>query len=250
MSEITQLCQQLARDAEHDNKTYPLEKIRSLLDHTCLQEENALQTITQCCDKADHVAAVCVLPNYVALAKDMLPNTAIATVANFPDGMQGLDEVIHNVEHSIRVGADEIDLVLPYKQYILGDTTQALSLVQRCHQICHDKIVLKVILETGQFPDLESIYNASMDCIAAGANFIKTSTGKNGPGANLETVAAILLAIKQLSKAKVGCKISGGIHDPDQAQAYCRLVCSVFDESWLNPNQLRFGSSKLLDKVS
>lgn len=233
-------------------KAQPLEcdhdTILSLLDHTCLKPKHALEELTQCRDKTNHIAAVCVNPENVALVKQML-TCSVASVINFPGGNLTASQIDRECQLVLDTEADEIDLVFPYQIYLQGRVNDALAIVQRVRKKCPNQL-LKVILETSQFPSLDKIHHASLECIVNGADFIKTSTGVDHPGASLEAAAAILLTIKQLpSSHQVGLKISGGLSELDQLPPYFGLIAQIFDQDWITPSHFRIGASKLLDQL-
>lgn len=239
------------------------QQILPLIDLTSLNDTDTEANITALCKKAyrdplHHVAAVCVYPSFVKLAVSLLADkpVKIATVANFPHGEDSLDEVIRSIEQSIQSGADEIDVVLPYKRYIqshqVDAEAEARHFVQACKTACGDTILLKVILETGAIQDPQLLTSLCRAAILGGADFLKTSTGKMKIGATIEAAATILFAIKLLNKEvkrSVGLKVSGGIRDLKQATEYIELVQRMMGPQWLSPKTFRFGASQLLDVV-
>lgn len=251
MSDFENLCLDYVNKAKKQKFEINKQQILSLLDHTCLNKTNAIEKLNDVCDKANGIAGICVYPENVALVKGMLPNTKVISVANFPNGTDSIAAIEKSLHHCLSANVDEIDLVFPYKQYLSGDTNGALSLIQKARQKIGPEILLKVILETSQFPSLDKIHDASLDCIAAGADFIKTSTGTLESGASLEATAAILLTIKQLpgTNNAVGCKISGGLSQIEQLEPYLSLASLIFDQSWLTPKHFRIGASRLLDEL-
>lgn len=227
-----------------------------LIDLTSLNENDNETTITELCHQAKsfygNVAAVCVYPKFVSLAKKLLAHSdiKIATVANFPSGQQSIAEVQQDIEQSINAGANEIDVVLPYQDYLVGKIMAVLDFLENCRKSCGKKILMKVILETGALQQPEIIAHASRDAIYAGADFIKTSTGKIATGATLEAAEIMLREIHNVNLNRtVGFKASGGIRTLAQAQEYLQLADKVMGPDWVAPNTFRFGTSRLLDEI-
>ncbi|MBB72052.1 MAG: deoxyribose-phosphate aldolase [Legionellales bacterium] len=220
----------------------------SLVDLTNLDEAATPQMITELCaathidDK--YVAAVCVYPEYLSLCRDSLANTPVtfATVVNFPAGNHPITTVIDEIASAIELGADEIDCVIPYQQYLQG--SDARDFMTQVRQAC-GKHSLKLILETGELREPELIYRASCDAIAAGADFIKTSTGKTPTGATLAAAASMLMAINDNGNA-CGIKFSGGIRTLADANHYLALTQNILGKDKLTPATCRIGASSLL----
>ena len=230
-------------------------KFISLIDLTTLSDDDTPQLIEQLCQKAQtvkgNVAAVCFYPQFVALAKEKLQGTGIkvATVANFPKAQDDLDSVIKEITQSIKDGADEIDVVTPYHLYLNGDGNNAAKqFLQACRECCGKQADLKVILESGALQDPALIAKASNDALDAGADFLKTSTGKVAIGATPEAAMVMLNAIKQSGK-DVGFKASGGVRTADDAMTYYQMAVDIMGEAWVTPSHLRFGASSLLDNL-
>ena len=155
-----------------------LKKIISILDYTSLKETDNEKTVEVFCQKANTVlgpvAAICLYPKFIKYAKNLLQKSKIkiATVINFPHGNENLESIKKQIKKALKDGADEIDLVIPYQEYIqLGKSPQAILLVQEAKKICQQKC-LKVILETGELKKKNLILAASKDAIFAGANFL------------------------------------------------------------------------------
>lgn len=227
-------------------------KAISLLDLTCLKDECTHHDIEKLCQDAltNQVAAVCIPLDFVAQSKSLItnPNIKIATVANFPSGHESSDHVVTEINQAITLGADEIDVVLPYQDYLSGKQPQCIEFIKQCKQASHGK-TLKVILETGAFiNDTDLIYQASVDMLTAGADFIKTSTGKIAQGATLHAAALMLQAIADTSK-NVGFKASGGIKTLAHAASYLYLADKILGDDWVTPATFRFGASSLLQEL-
>ncbi|MDF2691430.1 MAG: deoxyribose-phosphate aldolase [Gammaproteobacteria bacterium] len=152
-------------------------------------------------------------------------------------------------KQALAEGADEIDLVIPYQDYINGDRSSTQNLVKACKDICQDA-VLKVILETGALQSPELISNISRDCLENGADFLKTSSGKIKVGATLEAAELMLREISQYyqrSGRLAGFKASGGVRTVEQAQAYMGLAQKLMGDDYLNAKYFRLGASSLLE---
>ena len=196
------------------------------------------------------MAAVCIWPRFITLARGLLEHSGvrIAAVANFPAGGDDIAAAVKETEDIVNQGADEVDLVMPYTRWLGGDTAVARDMIAACKEMCGSHVLLKVILETGRLQDAAKIYDASCDAIAAGADFIKTSTGKVEVSATLEAAEAMLRAIKD-SGADVGFKAAGGIRDTATAGTYLALADHMMGANWADPRHFRFGASGLLDDL-
>lgn len=235
-----------------------LERMIGLIDLTSLNDHDTESDIAIFFEKAQtslgHVAAVCVYPQFVSLGAAQFAGTAIkvATVANFPDGSSSLESVLIEIGRALADGAQEIDVVFPYHRYLAGEQQYAQTFISACKAACGEQVTLKVILETGALLDPAIIADASWEAIAAGADFIKTSTGKIAQGASLEAVAAMLLVIHHAMgqlKKHVGIKVSGGLKTIQQAAQFIELADNIMGRDWVNASTFRLGSSKLLDEI-
>ena len=229
-----------------------LRLILSLIDLTSLEGTDNVRSITTLCEKAKKLqtAAVCVYPELVSIARKELSGTKIkvASVAGaFPSGHLPLPLRLEEVKYALSQGADEIDMVISRGKFLEGNHRAVAEEVSAFKKLCRANI-LKVILETGELHTAENIRQASELAIAAGADFIKTSTGKIQVNATLESVCEMLLAIKD-SRKKIGIKPSGGISDAGTAIRYLRLTEKILGKDWLNPTLFRFGASRLADAV-
>ena len=172
----------------------------------------------------------------------------VATVVNFPSGDEPIDAVTAAVSAALADGADDIDVVLPYRAVLAGDLARAAALVAAVAELVEEPTLLKVILETGALEDPAAISSAAELAVENGADFVKTSTGKIPAGASLEAAAAMLAVIAGADRP-VGLKPSGGIRTFDEAMAYIDLADSVMGEGWATPATFRFGASGLLDSL-
>lgn len=222
-----------------------------LLDFTRLVELDTEADVAHFCERANTplgpVAAICVYPAYIALAKAHAPSIPVATVANFPTGTAPLPTVLHSIDAALVAGADEIDVVLPYHALIAGDTDTVKTFLTACRAQTKGR-VLKVIIESGAL-NTSQIHTATHLVINCGAEFVKTSTGKIATGATPDAVQTILDTLKSSNQTHTGIKISGGVKTPDIAVAYLRQIESTLGTAWLTPKHLRFGASGLLDQL-
>jgi deoxyribose-phosphate aldolase len=224
----------------------------ALLDLTELGETAGEPEIRALCARAKGggasppVAALCVWPRHVAPAKAGIAGTGIrvATVVNFPAGTDAPAAVLAETGAALAAGADEIDLVLPWRAFLAGETETAEAMVRAVRAALPAGILLKVILESGEYPDAASIRRAALLAIRAGAHFVKTSTGKTGTGATPEAARAMLEAILASPRA-VGLKPSGGIRTLADARAYLTLADTTMGPGWATPDTFRFGASGL-----
>lgn len=235
-----------------------LRKMASLVDLTSLNEMDDERAIDVLCQKAiykwGHVAAVCVYPRFVDRVATLLSGqpVKIATVANFPHGNQSLEEVKQEIETSLQRGANELDIVFPYSRFLSGDSIGAYDFIRACKDTIGNRGLLKVILETGVLKELPVIAEVSRGVLLAGADFLKTSTGKVSVGATPEAVIVMLLVLKEMSSSlqrPVGVKISGGLRTIEQAAHYMELAKQIMGPKWLSPLRFRIGASQLLDQI-
>ena len=224
-----------------------------LIDLTSLndaRDDDVVALCAQATTPAGPVAAVCVWPRFVAAAMRELAGTDIpvASVINFPAG--GTDEVavVAETEQALFDGARELDLVMPYQAWLAGERETACSLMAAVKAVAQGHARLKVILESGALGPAETIAAASRDAIAAGADFLKTSTGKRQPGATLEAARTMLEVICEAG-GEVGFKASGGIRTTAQAGEYLALADRIMGPDWATSRSFRFGASSLLNDV-
>ncbi len=250
--DVTQLLTQVARVELNQSL---LKQILSCIDLTSLQHDDDEQIIdalvAQAITPFSKVAALCVMPHLIAYTRQQLQdqNINVATVVNFPRGDAAIPSIVDDIKSAIIAGADEIDMVIPYKDVLRSDMQSTVKLMQAARENCVDK-PLKVILETGALQSLEQIYTVSCRVIECGADFIKTSTGKITHGASLEATAVMLLAIKDNREHyNVGLKVSGGIRTAENAAQYVQLAKNIMGDEWLQPTNFRIGASSLLTDV-
>ena len=222
-----------------------------LVDLTDLNDDSNEAAIDDLCARAQTpfgpVAAICIWPRLIAHAKKQLAGTGIpiATVVNFPGGEDAVAQVVADTAKAVEDGADEIDLVIPYRAMIAGDTDSVLAMVGAVREATAGKALLKTILETGELKDAALIRAASDLAIGAGADFIKTSTGKVAVNATLESAEIMLQAIAD-SGQPVGFKPAGGIKTTEDCGAYLELADRILGPDWASSKSFRFGASSVL----
>ncbi len=226
-----------------------------LIDLTDLSDDHAPDGIDELCRRArEHgTAAVCVWPEFVARCAESLDGSAVrvATVVNFPSGDDAVVDVVDLTRTALAAGADDIDLVLPYRAFLDGDSERAGEMVAAISALVEPPRLLKVILESGAHPGPESVAAAARLAIENGADFVKTSTGKIAEGASLHAARAMLgeIAVAAEAGRTVGLKPSGGIRSFDDAMAYLDLADGVMGEGWATPATFRYGASGVLDAL-
>lgn len=235
-----------------------VQKIVPLVDLTSLNATDSEESAALFCEKAvselGHVAAVCVYPPFVKQVAAQLSGTPVktATVVNFPEGDSALESVLLDIGRALEDGANEIDVVFPYRRYLAGEQQYARQFVTACKAACGEDVALKVILETGALRDASIIADASLEALTGGADFIKTSTGKIPEGATLEAAAVMLLVIRHAAsqlKRSLGIKISGGVKRIEQAGQYLALADAIMGRDWVSPSTFRIGTSKLIEEM-
>lgn len=217
----------------------------SMIDSLCAKAVAPLASMPQA-----HVAAVCVWPRFVKRCRKNLAGSAvrIATVANFPSGQESPTKVRTTVDRAVADGAHEVDLVLDYRLFLTGDVRRCGEKIEAIRSALPRNVLLKVILETGQLGTADSIRAAARLTAAAGADFLKTSTGKVKINATLES-ARVLLDVVQESGRAMGVKPSGGIRTVEDAAGYLALADEIMGRGWVTPQTFRFGASSLLNDL-
>lgn len=225
-------------------------RLLGLLDLTNLESACGPAEVKALCARAvdprGPVAAVCLWPQFVGEAKRTLreDGVRVTTVVNFPAGGEDLERVLDDIGEALQDGADEIDMVLPYQAFLRGDTALAADMVREAKGIVGEDRLLKVILETGAFPDTTSIGAASTLAVQAGADFLKTSTGKIAVSATPEAAKAMLAVIRGAGRP-VGLKVSGGIRTLAEASRYLTMAEEAMGAGWATPATFRIGASSL-----
>lgn len=218
---------------------------------TGTENDSEINTLCQqASSNAGNTAAICIYPQYIEFAKTQLnADVKIATVTNFPHGNADIEKAVSETKQAVSFGAHEVDVVFPYRALISGDENVGFELIKQCKAACGDNVLLKVIIESGELKSDELIAKVSHIAIDAGADFIKTSTGKVPVNATLNAAKIMLEAIKSSGK-HVGFKAAGGVRTVADAKQYIELAASIFDLDWVNPSNFRFGASGLLADVN
>lgn len=231
-------------------------RILSLLDLTSLSGVETVPTIEALCAKAaglhGQVAAVCVFSRFLpqaraALEKNGTRGVRLATVANFPVGALDAAMVTAEIRGCLAQGADEVDVVFPYRAFMAGRVQAAREFVLACREACAGAC-LKLILETGVLGESELIRAASCLVIECGADFLKTSTGKTAVHATPEA-ARIMLEVIAAHGGRVGFKASGGLKRAADALIYLDVAEAILGSEWISPRTFRLGASGLLDDL-
>jgi len=221
----------------------------STLDLTSLNSTDTDTGIAKLCTMAQtdygNVASICIYPQFIPFAKKLLPSDIkIATVVNFPAGIANIPLLQKETASSISFGADELDIVLPYRSFLNGDIEFCQKYLSAAREFCGHK-TLKIIIETGELSTIDNIKQATKLCIEANTDFVKTSTGKTPLSATPEFANIILETIAQSGK-NIGFKASGGIKTLNDAKKYLTLAQSIMGPSWPNKHHFRIGASSLL----
>jgi deoxyribose-phosphate aldolase len=254
-----------SRSLKNESKVQGLKMALSMIDLTTLEGMDTSNKVLQMCYKAHHlhdefddlpnVAAVCVYPNYVGIASKALIDTdvKVASVATaFPSGNSSLKLKKLDVKMAIDEGADEVDMVISRGKFHRGEYNYVFDEISAIKNLCGDKARLKVILETGELDNFDNIRKASDIAIKAGADFIKTSTGKIKPAATLSVTLVMLEAIKDFyykTGKMVGMKPAGGISNAKLSLQYLLLVKETLGDKWLDNHWFRFGASSLANDL-
>ena len=252
------------RSIKNDTKEQGLYLALSMIDLTTLEGNDTPEKVRRLCYKAKHlndnfpglpsVAAVCVYPNFVGVAKKYLLDSSIkiASVATaFPSGNSTLKVKLADTKFAIEEGADEVDMVISRGKFLSGEYNFVYDEIAAVKELCNN-VHLKVILETGELDTLDNIRKASDIAMYAGADFIKTSTGKIGLAATMPVTLVMLHAIKDFylkTGVKIGMKPAGGISNSKLALNYLVMLNETLGKKWMNKNLFRFGASSLANDI-
>lgn len=252
------------RSIKNETKLAGLHLAMSMIDLTTLEGKDSEGKVKQLCYKAMHphdsleglpqVAAVCVYPTMVRTAKQALKGSKInvASVATaFPSGLAPLKVKLDDTKFAVNEGADEIDMVISRGKFLSGEYNFVFDEIAAIKEAC-GKAHLKVILETGELSTLDNVRKASDLAILAGADFIKTSTGKIQPAATMPVTLVMLEAIRDhyyKTGQMIGMKPAGGIATSKLALHYLVMVKETLGAAWLSPEWFRFGASKLANDI-
>jgi deoxyribose-phosphate aldolase len=252
------------RSIKRESKLQALDLAVRMMDLTTLEGADTPGKVAALCSKARRpdpvdrsvppVAAVCVYPNLVPTAKQRLADSSVkvASVATeFPSGQAPIEVKLADVRAAVELGADEIDMVIDRGAFLSGRYAKVYDEIVRVKEASGDAH-LKVILETGELGTYDNVRRASLLAMAAGADFIKTSTGKISPAATLPVTLCMLEAIRDVhdeTGRMIGMKPAGGIRQAKQAVQYLVVLYETLGADWLTPDLFRFGASTLLNDV-
>src|SRR6476659_1547321 len=252
------------RSLKNSSKVWGLNLAISMIDLTTLEGKDTAGKVYALCQKAirpdpsdrevPHVAAVCVYPSMVPYVKQALNGSGVkvASVATgFPSGQTFTDIKVRETRDTVAAGADEIDMVIDRGAFLSGDYQKVFDEIAEIKEAC-GPAHLKVILETGELANYDQVSKASLIAMFAGADFIKTSTGKVTTNATLPVTLVMLEAIRDfmhVTGKKIGMKPAGGIANAKLALAYLVLLYETMGGEWMTPDLFRFGASSLLNDV-
>lgn len=252
------------RSIKKESKTKGLRLALNMIDLTTLEGKDTDGKVRQMCHKARHlcediadlptVAAVCVYPNHVRTAKQALLGSPVkvASVATaFPSGNSTLEVKLQDTAFAVDSGADEVDMVISRGEFLKGNYSFVFDEIASIKQAC-GMARLKVILETGELSTLDNVRRASDLAISAGADFIKTSTGKIQPAATMPVTLVMLEAIKDhflKTGQMVGMKPAGGISSAKSALQYLVMLYETLGPAWMSNEWFRFGASSLANDI-
>jgi deoxyribose-phosphate aldolase len=253
----------LADHFEENNNADTRKFLHGCLDLTSLNPQDSRESIWKMVEKVNaaddrpdirNVAAICVYPNLVSVAREALTveGTRVASVAGgFPSSQTFTEIKIAETALAVADGADEIDVAISLGAFLEGEYEDMCEEIQEIREAARNA-TLKVILETGLLASPQQIKNAAVLSIYSGADFIKTSTGKNGRGATPEAFCVMCEAIREYSELhgkKIGIKAAGGIRTAEEAIKYYTVVKEMLGEEWLSPTLFRIGASSLADEL-
>ena len=251
------------RSIKKDSKIWAIDTAISMVDLTTLEGMDTDGKVRALCTKALHpdptdptcpaVAAVCVYGDLVATTRacvgDRVHVAAVATA--FPSGRASMDVKLMDTKQAVADGADEIDMVIDRGAFLAGNYAKVFEEIVAVKEACGDAH-LKVILETGELKTYDNVRRAGWLAMQAGADFIKTSTGKVSPAATLPVTLLMLEAVRDFADqtgTRIGVKAAGGIKTSKDAIRYLVMVSETVGEDWLNPDMFRFGASSLLNDL-
>jgi deoxyribose-phosphate aldolase len=236
----------------------------SMIDLTTLEGADTPGKVRHLCAKAvcpapelpevPSCAAVCVYPSLVAVTRDALAGTGVKTASvatAFPSGQSSIEVKLRDTEDAVAAGADEIDMVISREAFLAGDDNRVMEEIVRVKEACGDAH-LKVIIETAELGSYDHVRHAAMISMEAGADFVKTSTGKAASGATPGVVLVMLEAIRDYAERSgraVGMKAAGGVSTSKVALHMLVLVKETLGDEWLTPDRFRIGASSLLNDL-
>jgi deoxyribose-phosphate aldolase len=252
------------RSIKNESKMHALKLAMSMMDLTTLEAKDTPGKVRQLCAKAmrpydampdlPSAAAICVYPTMVRVAKEALGNSGVkvaAVATAFPSGMSTRKVKLDETKFAVSEGADEIDMVISRGHFLAGEYNYVFDEIAAVKEACGEAH-LKVILETGELSTLDNVRKASDIAMYAGADFIKTSTGKVQPAATLPVTLVMLEAIRDFYYKEgkmIGMKPAGGIATAKLAIQYLVVLNETLGDAWMNPNYFRFGASSLANDL-
>lgn len=264
-AEVAQKVEKICREAVERNHTPETIKfLFSCVELTSLQVTDSEESILQLTEKVNafedqypelpHLAAICVYPRFAEIVSKSLEVEGVALTCvsgNFPSAQARIEIKIAETAMAVNDGATEIDIVMPVGCFLSGDYETLCDEIAEIKAACRDR-KLKVILETGRLGSAENIKKAALLCMYAGADYIKTSTGKETPAATPEAAYVICQAIKEYydeTGIQIGFKAAGGISEVRQALVYYSVVQEVLGDEWLSNRWFRIGASRLANAL-
>ncbi|WP_302344795.1 deoxyribose-phosphate aldolase, partial [uncultured Duncaniella sp.] len=255
----------LEKHLEENRKPEVLRHLFNTIDLTTLKSTDSQQSVADFTERVNafeeehgdlpNVAAICVYPNFVPIVRTVLDVSSvdIAAVAGcFPSAQSFIEVKVAEIALAVEAGADEIDIVFPMGDYYDKDYEEVADQISEMKHACRESL-LKVILETGALKNALDIRNASVLSLYSGADFLKTSTGKEYPGASLEAAYVMCQCIKEYyakTQRMVGFKVAGGVSTTDDALKYYTIVKEVLGEKWADTNEyFRIGASRLANNL-
>ena len=252
------------RSLKKESKVWGLKLAISMMDLTTLEGKDTRGKVHALCQKAmrpdpsdptiPHVAAVCVYPTMVPFVRQALKGSGVhiaAVATGFPSGQTYTSVKVQETRETVAAGADEIDMVIDRGAFLSGNYQKVFDEIAEVKEAC-GPAHLKVILETGELANYDQVRKASLIAMFAGADFIKTSTGKVTVNATLPVTLCMLEAIRDFQHVtgkKIGMKPAGGISNAKLALSYLVLLYETLGGDWMNPDMFRFGASSLLNDV-
>ncbi len=252
-----------ARSIKKESKIWAIDTAISMVDLTTLEGADTPGKVKAMSAKALHpdptdpttpsVAAVCVYGDLVYVAREVVGDRihVAAVTTAFPSGRASINVKLADTKEAVDAGADEIDMVIDRGAFLTGNYSKVFEEIVAVKEVCGDAH-LKVILETGELKTLDNVRKASWLAMKAGADFIKTSTGKVAPAATLPVTLVMLEAVRdyyQETNIQIGVKAAGGIKTSKDAIKYLVMVNETVGDAWLTPDLFRFGASTLLNDL-
>ena len=255
----------LEKHLEENRRPEVLRHLFNCIDLTTLKSTDSQQSVADFTERVNafeeehgdlpSVAAICVYPNFVPIVRTVLDVSSVdiaAVAGGFPTGQSFIEVKVAEIALAVEAGADEIDIVFPIGDYLDKDYEEVADQISEMKHACRESL-LKVILETGALKSALNIRNASVLSLYSGADFLKTSTGKEYPGASLEAAYVMCQCIKEYyakTQQMVGFKVAGGVSTTEDALRYYTIVKEVLGEKWADTNEyFRIGASRLANNL-